>query len=72
MLSKRLQAVGEHTDDKIHEIVAELQAEILNIKEELASVRLPSEKRYRVGMCSLALSFVIYGLASGRSSDTCS
>lgn len=51
-------------DKKVEEVVAQLRSQALEVDAELDALRLPKERHFRVGMGGLAMSFVVYGLAT--------
>jgi len=62
LLSQKLNNVGE---DQVKNIVEELRAQVTEVENEFTKLSLPKEARYRVGMSTLAASFVVYGLIAG-------
>jgi hypothetical protein len=46
------------------DVVSELRSQALEVQSELEGLKLGKEKKYRAGMLGLAMSFVIYGVAT--------
>ena len=66
LLSEKLNTPSERTEAHIRKVVLELQAQAAEVQAELEGLALTKERRYRLGMGGLGISFVIYGLFIGH------
>jgi hypothetical protein len=66
LLSKKLNTPSECTEVHIRNLVLELRAQAAEVQAELEGLALSKERRYRLGMGGLGISFVIYGLFLGH------
>jgi len=66
LLSEKLNTPNEYTEVHIRNVVLELQAQAAEVQAELEGLTLSKERRYRLGMGGLGISFVIYGLFLGH------
>jgi hypothetical protein len=66
LIGSRLREDRGNSDSVIREIIRELKDQQNEVQTEINSLSLAKEKRYKLGISGLALSFVIYGLYSGQ------
>ena len=64
LLRERLTEPTEGHGNRLHQAVADLRSQVLEVESELEGLKLGKERNYRVGMSGLATSFIIYGLAT--------
>ena len=50
----------------VETVAQELREQVLDVRAELTAIRRPREPRYRGGIGALALTLVVYGLASAN------
>ncbi len=65
LMGQRLRGSDEDSDQAVFDVIAELRDQLNEVEDEINSLSLTKERRYRFGMGGLALSFVIYGLCAG-------
>lgn len=65
LLSTKLNQPTDDSDKAAKDIVHELRSQAFEVEAELSGLDLNKERRYQAGLGSLAMSFVIYGFASG-------
>lgn len=63
LLAKRFGDMGDDSDKRVSDVLAELRVDALDVEAELQASRPIRSLAYRVGTEALAISLVIYGLA---------